>query len=435
LAGSKFFWNFISVNTETTDMKEVSGWVLYDADCRFCIALAKRFRVLLAARHFELLPLQTPWVRQKLDLANHELLSEMRLLKPDGTMLGGVDALLEISRPFPLAWPIRQLAQIAAIKNVFQGIYRWIARHRHCVSGACEISGIAARQPSRWLDYLPLVVLPLLAVAFKAWVAPWLFMWGMAFALYAGCKWLTYRIASRNVAIQNPWRVAGYLLAWPGMDAVAFLNREEVPTRPRSIEWALALIKTGLGFALLFGVTRILFPNHPPAAGWMGMCGAIFILHFGLFHILSLSWRQAGVNAAPLMRRPLAATSLNDFWGKRWNAAFNELAFRFAYRPLRRRTNPAAATLGVFGLSGVIHELVISLPAHGGYGLPTAYFLIQGFGLVLERSPFGRRIGLGQGLRGRFFALAVTAGPAFWLFHPPFIHNVILPMFKAIGAT
>jgi hypothetical protein len=219
------------------------------------------------------------------------------------------------------------------------------------------------------------------------------------------------------------------------MDAVAFLNREVVPTRPRSIEWALALIKTGLGFALLFGVTRILFPNHPLAAGWMGMCGAIFILHFGLFHILSLSWRQAGVNAAPLMRLPLAAASLNDFWGKRWNAAFNELAFRFAYRPLRRRTNPATATLGVFGLSGVIHELVISLPAHGGYGLSTAYFLIQGFGLVLERSPFGRRIGLGQGLRGRFFALAVTACPAFWLFHPPFIHNVILPMFKAIGAT
>jgi hypothetical protein len=42
---------------------------------------------------------------------------------------------------------------------------------------------------------------------------------------------------------------------------------------------------------------------------------------------------------------------------------------------------------------------------------------------------------LGQGLRGRLFALAVTAGPAFWLFHPPFIHNVILPMFQAIGAT
>jgi hypothetical protein len=215
----------------------------------------------------------------------------------------------------------------------------------------------------------------------------------------------------------------------------AFLNRKEIPARPPGIEWLFAIAKTFLGVALLFRCTRGLLPDHPLAAGWMGMCGAILILHFGLFHILSLSWRQAGVKAAPLMQFPLAATSLSDFWGKRWNAAFNELAFHFAYRPLRRRTNPAAAALGVFVLSGLIHELVISLPAHGGYGLPTGYFLIQGFGLVLERSRFGRRIGLGQGLRGRLFAMTVTAGPAFWLFPSPFIRNVILPMFKAIGAT
>jgi predicted DCC family thiol-disulfide oxidoreductase YuxK len=161
------------VNTETTDANEVAGWVLYDADCRFCTALATRFRALLAARRFELLPLQTPWVRQKLDMANHALLAEMRLLKPDGTNLGGVDALLEISRLFPLTWPIRQLARFAAIKNLFHAIYRWIARHRHCASGACAINNMTAEKPSPWLDNLPLVILPLLAVAFRTWVTPW----------------------------------------------------------------------------------------------------------------------------------------------------------------------------------------------------------------------------------------------------------------------
>lgn len=423
------------MNTEITDIKEVDGWVLYDADCRFCTTLANRFRAMLTARRLELMPLQTPWVRQQLDRANHELLAEMRLLKPDGTTLGGVDALLEISRRFPLTWPIRQLAQFAAINSLFHGIYRWIARHRHCATGACRLAGAPTRKPGRWRDYLPLLVLPLLAVAIRPQVAPWVFMWGMAFALYAGCKWLTYRSASRKGAMQNPLRATGYLLAWPGMDAAAFLNREAVPARPRRIEWALALIKTGLGFALLWGATRFLLPGHPLTAGWVGMGGAIFVLHFGLFHILSVIWRQAGVNAAPLMQFPLAATSLNDFWGKRWNTAFNELAFRFAYRPIRRRTHPGVAMLGVFGMSGLIHELVISLPAHGGYGWPTAYFILQGGGLAVERSAFGQRIGLGQGRRGRLFALTLTALPAFWLFHPPFIHNVILPMFKAIGAT
>jgi hypothetical protein len=32
------------------------------------------------------------------------------------------------------------------------------------------------------------------------------------------------------------------------------------------------------------------------------------------------------------------------------------------------------------------------------------------------------------------FTVLVTAGPAFWLFPPPFVHNVVLPMLASIGA-
>jgi len=94
----------------------------------------------------------------------------------------------------------------------------------------------------------------------------------------------------------------------------------------------------------------------------------------------------------------------------------------------------AFAVIGVFLVSGLIHEIVITLPARGGYGLPTAYFLFQGLGLVLERSALGRWLGLGAGIRGRLFAIAVAAAPAFWLFPPVFVRNVILPMLDAIGA-
>jgi alginate O-acetyltransferase complex protein AlgI len=179
-------------------------------------------------------------------------------------------------------------------------------------------------------------------------------------------------------------------------------------------------------------MARLALPAHPLLAGWIGMSGAMFVLHFGSFHLLSLAWRQAGVAATPLMQNPLMATSLADFWGARWNTAFNELAFRFTFRPLRRWTNPTVATLLVFGLSGLIHELVISLPAHGGYGLPTLYFMIQGLGVVAERT---RGRAARAPMRAWFFTLLVTAGPVCLFFYPPFIHNVILPMFTAIGAT
>jgi hypothetical protein len=52
---------------------------------------------------------------------------------------------------------------------------------------------------------------------------------------------------------------------------------------------------------------------------------------------------------------------------------------------------------------------VITVPARGGYGLPTAYFLLQGAGLLLERSTWGRRLGLGTGIPGRAFTLIFAA--------------------------
>ena len=249
------------------------------------------------------------------------------------------------------------------------------------------------------------------------------------------------------------------------------------------------------------------------------MFGVILLLHFGTFQLLALIWQRFGVAVEPLMRAPLLATSLGEFWGARWNTGFHAVAHEFLFRPLRRllgsldvryrtdlqktpsskiqtpnkhqapntkdRFNAFARVqssnktvrcaqvhhahwslgtwsffgswilvfgssswvfgikrlivkslpvLGVFFVSGLVHELVITLPARGGYGLPTAYFLLQGLGLVLERSTLGRRLGLGSGLRGRLFAIVVAAAPAFWLFPPVFVRNVILPMLEAIGA-
>jgi hypothetical protein len=263
----------------------------------------------------------------------------------------------------------------------------------------------------------------------------WVVMWMIAFALYGVCKWATYWQARAEFGERDRRRVFGYLFAWPGMDAAAFGRTDAARQPPSSFEWTLAGLKILFGSVLMWGVARWAWPEQPLVAGWIGMVGAIFVLHFGLFHLLSLAWRSAGINAVPLMRNPMRATSLGEFWGRRWNTGFHELASRFTYRPLRPSLGVVGAMLATFLVSGLIHDLVISVPAGGGYGLPTGYFVLQGLGVAGERSGPGRRLGLGHGWRGWLFMALVTAGPAFWLFPPPFVHNVILPMLGVIGAV
>ena len=418
------------MNTEITDNEKSSRLIFYDAGCRLCVGLAQRFGRVLAARNFKLLPLQSPGARGRLGLSEAELLDEMRLLLPDGRSFGGTDALVEISRSYWWAWPLGALGNFAAGRKALRAAYRWLAHRRSCANGACEV-----RARMALTDFLPLILLPLIALSLANGLPNWVFMWAMAFALYAGCKWLTYRSAVTRGAAPSSRRALAYLAAWPGMDTVTFLHEKARPAKPGADEWLIAAAKTCFGGTLVWLIARFAMPVQPLLAGWVAMVGVVCFLHFGSFHLLALAWRSAGVNAAPLMRNPARAVSLAEFWSRRWNTAFHELVHRFTFRPMARQVGVTRATLRVFLLSGLVHELVISLPAQGGYGLPTAYFVIQGLGVLGEHTRAGRRLGLGGGARGWCFTMLVVAAPAFWLFHPPFIRNVILPMLHALGAT
>ena len=122
-------------------------------------------------------------------------------------------------------------------------------------------------------------------------------------------------------------------------------------------------------------------------------------------------------------------------WARRWNTAFRDLTHRFLFRPLAARFGPRWAVAAGFAFSGVVHDAVISLPAGGGYGGPTLFFLVQVPALLAERSRLGRALGLGRSGRGRMLTAVVLVGPAYWLFHPPFVQNVVVPFLRAIGAA
>jgi hypothetical protein len=258
-------------------------------------------------------------------------------------------------------------------------------------------------------------------------------MWILSFSIFISLKWLTWWRAQER-GLHSGWRSLAYLLAWPGMDADEFLIPSARRTPPSPTAWFWATFETALGAIMLWVVARSLPESQPLLRGWAGMAGLVLLLHFGTFQVVALIWLDAGVNAKPIMSAPLRATSLAEFWGKRWNLGFRQLGYELIFRPLHRALGAEGAGLLVFLVSGLIHDLVISVPARGGYGLPTAYFLLQGVGITVEHSRLGKHFGLGHGARGWLFMALFVAAPVFWLFHPWFVLRVMLPFMHAIRA-
>ncbi|MFN0197291.1 MAG: MBOAT family protein [Planctomycetaceae bacterium] len=286
-----------------------------------------------------------------------------------------------------------------------------------------------------WCGWIPVLFLPSVTIlAFPASWPRWAFMWILSFAIYIGCKWLTWR---RTPTAGVPfWKQVGYLLAWPGLDAATFFSTPANGniSEPSRDEWIFAMSKFLLGIGIIWGLTRFVPADSPYLAGWVGMIGLVMILHFGIFHLLSCTWRSIHVDAKPLMNWPILSESVSEFWGRRWNTAFRDLTHRFLFRPLTAKIGPKAGLAVGFLFSGLIHDAVISFPAHGGYGGPTLFFTIQGIAMFIERSRLGRRIGLGRGRRGHLFTAIVLIAPVCLLFHRPFVLTIIVPFLKALRA-
>jgi predicted DCC family thiol-disulfide oxidoreductase YuxK len=424
--------------------KSFRGWILYDGACCSCTASARRFGRIFRRRGFLFLPLQTNWVMKRFDLEPGAPLDEMRVLTADGWDIGGGNAVIFLARQVWWAWPFAALARLPGMHKRLDRGYRWIAAHRGCDHIRCSLKErrsldrrfrkSATEKPPLleiWPAWTPLIAFPILALLVRDRVAPWVFMWLMAAAIFFGCKWLTFSRAREQIVHVRVGRALAYLFLWPGMDGRKFLRTStgKMPMFPRTrANAAVAIAKILLGTVLLFGLARL--APHPFVTGWIGMIGMILALHFGMFALFAIAWRTYGLEVRPIMDAPLNSTSLGEFWGRRWNGAFNQLAFENVFRPVGRSTGPILGTIVAFLASGLIHELVISLPARTGYGLPTAYFLLQGCGIITQhRVPRIR-----HGMAGQFFTAFIVVVPAFWLFHPPFVRNVILPFMKAIGA-
>jgi len=264
----------------------------------------------------------------------------------------------------------------------------------------------------------------------------WAVMWSVALAMYIVFKGLAYLMAGRDPAREaKPGALWSWFIFWPGMDPGPFLETPHPrDTATSAGEWTRAFAIVCMGVFILYAGARQVPQENIVAIGWIGMAGFLLILHFGVFKVLALYWRSRGIPVDPIMNSPYRAESVAEFWGKRWNRAFRDLAWSTLVRPLRGIIGATGSLLVVFAVSGLIHELVVSYPARGGYGGPSVYFLIQGFGSMIQRTRTLKALGMHKGFKGWIFTMICVLAPAFWLFHPTFMKSVFVPFMRAIGA-
>lgn len=244
-----------------------------------------------------------------------------------------------------------------------------------------------------WLVPITLVVLAERTLADASPVAR---MFGICTALFFGMKPVVL------AGVRMPWRNRLAFLLWPGMRPRAFLKRRERGGGPRLVAEGLARFALGVALVVVARRTDSVIAL---------MVGFSLTVHFGLFRMLAGAWRMAGFDTKPLFRDPARSHSLAQFWTQRWNRAFSEMIQVAVHRPLARVAGPAVATWAGFFFSGLLHELAITVPARGGYGLPTLYFLLQA--LLVRR------------VRGRLATMACVLVPVALVFPPPFIDGVV----------
>lgn len=221
------------------------------------------------------------------------------------------------------------------------------------------------------------------------------------------------------------WAAGLAFVLWPGMDPAPFAQPGRVPRQQivkRGRDGGLFLL---LGLAICVGLQHGAQALPLRVVSLLALVAASLVLHFGLLGLLTAVLWRLGYPVQPLFDRPLLATQLGDFWGRRWNRAFSDMLRILLLRPLRGTVPRPVLVVGGFLLSGLLHELAITVPVLAGWGGPMAYFALHGGLVLLERH---QGPGWLFGWRARIWTLGWLLVPLPWLFHTDFITQVLLPL-------
>jgi hypothetical protein len=219
---------------------------------------------------------------------------------------------------------------------------------------------------------------------------------------------------------------------WPGMQPNQFLvGCTTAPGAPvptvRSV-----LVNVLSGAALIWLAPRFLPSGTATGVRfWIGLIGFGFLL-IARYDLAALIFRAMGFAVEKAWDCPVAATSLGDFWGRRWNRLVSGSLREMIFFPAARRAGPSVALLAVFLYSALYHE-IFSFLAGSGYGGPALYFLVQYAGLATEYSRPGRRLFRSRPWVARAWTWIVVVLPIGLFLRPGIVKSLLIPLLEAAG--
>ncbi|KAK3199847.1 hypothetical protein Dsin_023262 [Dipteronia sinensis] len=166
-------------------------------------------------------------------------------------------------------------------------------------------------------------------------------------------------------------------------------------------------------------------------------CHVYLELEFSIA-ISAIPARFLGFEIEPQFNEPYLATSLQDFWGRRWNLMIVGILRPTVYEPLKYIFTPIIGqelavfpcVMAVFTVSGLMHEVIFYYVSRTP---PTWeqlwYFVLQGACLVVEiavKKKVADRHWRLQRVVSRPLPVVFVAVTGAWLFFPVFLrHNVM----------
>lgn len=193
-----------------------------------------------------------------------------------------------------------------------------------------------------------------------------------------------------SIAMSSGFRSSGVIvfLCSPSL-SLPFWQKRSGGTRA---DWKRTLSRFSVLILLLVGVYTLYIPFIAHYSWWLKsylIAVPFWLLLETLCCFFQLIWLPFGIHVPQFNNAPWRAVSVASFWGLRWNRLFGDWLYQVVFIRLRRTSQIALPA--TFLVSGVLHEVLVSLPLHIVYdqnvwGWATLYFLLQYLGIGFERS-------------------------------------------------